>query len=174
MNVVKKYLGEKRRVGNGTIDDLDATYTELPRLLQQSGFSAPKIETITIDKTWTSDSWIGYLYSTAFCRPAYFGDRLAEFEQEMRKTLLSLFPSDKFIEQIPVDVYQIIQNINPQTQQAYQQLLNLGIAKEHAQSSSPENGSDTAQPATTKSQAATPNYHKQNGPPNPTNNTQKH
>lgn len=105
LNVVKKYLGEKRRVGNGTIDDLDATYTELPRLLQQSGFSAPKIETITIDKTWTSDSWIGYLYSTAFCRPAYFGDRLAEFEQEMRKTLLSLFPSDKFIEQIPVDVY---------------------------------------------------------------------
>lgn len=105
LDVVKKYLGEKRRVGNGIIDDLDATYGELPRLLRESGFCTPKMETIIMDKTWTKDSWIGYLYSTAFCRPVYLGDQLGAFEQEMGETLISLFPSDEFIEHIPVDIY---------------------------------------------------------------------
>ncbi|MEI6429179.1 MAG: class I SAM-dependent methyltransferase [Pseudanabaena sp. ELA607] len=105
LEVVKKYLGEKRRVGNGTIENLDATYAELPRLLEQSGFTAPELKTIIIEKVWTIDSWVGYLYSTAFCRPDYFGDRLNEFEQEMRETVANLFPSGEFIEQIPFDVY---------------------------------------------------------------------
>lgn len=105
LEVVKKYLGAKRRVGNGTIENLDATYAELPRLLEQSGFTTPLLKTIIIDKTWTIDSWVGYLYSTAFCRPDYFGDRLNTFEQEMRETLATLFPSGEFTEQIPFDVY---------------------------------------------------------------------
>ncbi|PZO38020.1 MAG: class I SAM-dependent methyltransferase [Pseudanabaena frigida] len=103
--VVKKYLGEKRRTGAGTIENLDATYADLPELLQRSGFTAPVIHKIAIEKTWTIDSWIGYLYSTAFCRPDYFGDRITQFEQEMRDTLLAIAPTGEFIERIPVDVY---------------------------------------------------------------------
>ena len=105
LDVVKKYLGEKRRVGNSTIENLDDTYSALPSLLKQSGFSSPKFQRLTIIKTWTVNSWIGYLYSTAFARPVYFGDRLAEFEKDIEQTLLTLFPSGEFVEQIPIDVY---------------------------------------------------------------------
>jgi ubiquinone/menaquinone biosynthesis C-methylase UbiE len=105
LDVVKKYLGEKRRVGNSTIENLDDTYSALPSLLKQSDFSAPKFQRLIITKTWTVNSWIGYLYSTAFARPAYFGDRLAEFEKDIEQTLLTLFPSGEFVEQIPIDVY---------------------------------------------------------------------
>ena len=105
LDVVKKYLGEKRRVGNSTIENLDDTYSALPSLLKQSGFSSPKFQRLTITKTWTVNSWIGYLYSTAFARPAYFGDHLAEFEKDIEQTLLTLFPSGEFVEQIPIDVY---------------------------------------------------------------------
>lgn len=103
--VVKKWVGEKRRAGSGLIDNLDATYNDLPELLEKTGFTAPVIHKITIEKTWTIDSWIGYLYSTAFCRPAYLGDNIHQFEQDIKETLLNLYPSGEFTEQIPVDVY---------------------------------------------------------------------
>jgi ubiquinone/menaquinone biosynthesis C-methylase UbiE len=103
--VVKKWVGEKRRAGSGLIDNLDETYSDLPELLQKTGFTAPIIHKIIIEKTWTIDSWLGYLYSTAFCRPAYLGNNLSEFEQDIRDTLLTLSSSGEFIEKIPVDVY---------------------------------------------------------------------
>jgi ubiquinone/menaquinone biosynthesis C-methylase UbiE len=103
--VVKKWVGEKRRAGSGLIDNLDETYSDLPELLQKTGFTAPIIHKIIIEKTWTIDSWLGYLYSTAFCRPAYLGNNLSEFEQDIRDTLLTISPSGEFTEQIPVDVY---------------------------------------------------------------------
>lgn len=105
LGVVKKWVGEKRRAGNQFIEDLDATYDDLPKLLKKTGFTTPVIHKIIIQKTWTIESWIGYLYSTAFCRPAYLGENLSQFEQEMRETLLAIAPSGEFIEDIPVDIY---------------------------------------------------------------------
>lgn len=105
LGVVKKWLGEKRRIGVGVVDDLNAAYNDLPELLPKAGFSYPTIQTVEIEKVWTIESWLGYLYSTAFCRPAYLGDRIGEFELEMRSTMLDLSPSGQFIERIPVAVY---------------------------------------------------------------------
>lgn len=103
--VVKKWVGEKRRAGSGLIDNLDRTYDDLPELLEKTGFTAPFIHKIAIEKTWTIDNWLGYLYSTAFCRPAYLGESIKQFETDIRETLLAINSSGEFIEEIPVDVY---------------------------------------------------------------------
>ncbi|MEU5592637.1 hypothetical protein [Streptomyces sp. NPDC020298] len=47
---------------------------------QRSAFSHLEVHTVDVDRPWTPQTVIGYLYSTSFASRPLFGDRLEEFE----------------------------------------------------------------------------------------------
>lgn len=51
---------------------------------------------------WTIDSYIGYIYSTAFGLPSFFGENREKFEADLRASLLEIEPSGEFTEELPV------------------------------------------------------------------------
>lgn len=94
--VIQDFLGEQRRAGSGTFNHHDRPYSEIMR---ESPFSVVEEVTIPIQRTWTTDSILGYLYSTSFASPQLFGDRIDEFDKTARATLANFSDSDRFIEE---------------------------------------------------------------------------
>ena len=94
--VVKKWLGERRRAGQGWWVDPHPTHVEL---LAQSSFPSQVLYETAYEQVWTIDSFIGYLYSTAFCLRSFLPDPQA-FETELRETLLAINSSGEFTETI--------------------------------------------------------------------------
>jgi SAM-dependent methyltransferase len=92
--VVKRWLGERRRAGQGWWVDPDPPHAEL---LAQSPFFLQVLYEASYQQTWTIDSFIGYLYSTAFCLRSFLPDPEA-FEAELRETLLAINPAGQFTE----------------------------------------------------------------------------
>ncbi|HEY9625625.1 MAG TPA: class I SAM-dependent methyltransferase [Crinalium sp.] len=93
LTVIKKWLGDKRRAGQGWWADPQPPHAEL---LSQSLFPSQILYEVTYEKIWTVDSFIGYLYSTAFCLRSFLGDQIEAFEAELRETLLAIDPSGQF------------------------------------------------------------------------------
>jgi SAM-dependent methyltransferase len=96
--VVKKWLGEQRRAGKGGEGlwvEPDPPHSEI---LRQSAFSKQAFYEVPYQQHWTIGSFIGYLYSTAFCLPGFLEDNIEAFEREMKATLLSFSPSGEFSE----------------------------------------------------------------------------
>lgn len=101
IEVVKRWLGEKRRTGqagNGFWQPLEVPHETV---LAQAGFVRQETIGITFEKTWTIDSYLGYLYSTAFALPSFFGDDRPQFEADLKATLLSVEPSGQLVEDLP-------------------------------------------------------------------------
>jgi trans-aconitate methyltransferase len=94
-SVIQDFLGEQRRAGGGTFNHHDRPYSEI---MQESPFHAVEEVTVPVQRTWTADRILGYLYSTSFAAPQLFGDRLAEFEKTARARLAEYSDSDTFIE----------------------------------------------------------------------------
>lgn len=94
--VVKKWLGERRRAGQGWWVDPDPSHAEL---LARSSFPLQTLYEATYEQTWTIDSFIGYLYSTAFCLRSFLPDP-ETFETELRETLLAINSTGQFTETI--------------------------------------------------------------------------
>jgi hypothetical protein len=69
-------------------------------VVSRSPFSKPTRYTFEFDQFWTIDSFLGYLYSTAFCLRELFGDRVEPFEQDLRKELTPFVTSDQLHERI--------------------------------------------------------------------------
>ncbi|MFF0493932.1 class I SAM-dependent methyltransferase [Nocardia sp. NPDC004068] len=93
--IVKDFLGEERRAGSGTFQHHDRPYSEIMR---ESPFSDVEEYTVPVHRTWTTESILGYLYSTSFAAPQLFGDRLHEFEETVRKELAKYSNDDQFPE----------------------------------------------------------------------------
>ncbi|WP_416668798.1 class I SAM-dependent methyltransferase [Egbenema bharatensis] len=93
--VVKQWLGDRRRAGQGWWVDPDPPHEEL---LRRSAFSLQVLYEAEFEQIWTIDSLIGYLYSTAFCLPSFFGDHRQSFEAEIQKVFLSHYPSGNHVE----------------------------------------------------------------------------
>jgi ubiquinone/menaquinone biosynthesis C-methylase UbiE len=93
LTVIKKWLGDRRRAGQGWWLDPDPPHAEL---LAQSLFPSQILYETTFEQVWTIDSFIGYLYSTAFCLRSFLGDQVDAFEAEIRETLLAIEPSGEF------------------------------------------------------------------------------
>lgn len=100
--VVKKWLGEQRRSGQGVRTSLDRNHDEF---LAKSAFARTAEHEFQFEQNWTIDTFIGYLYSTAFCRRAYFGEQAEQFEADLRKALLQVEPSGQFQDRISGTVY---------------------------------------------------------------------
>ncbi len=100
ISVVKRWLGEQRRTGHagqGVWKPLAVPHEEV---IAKSRFARQENFEITFEKSWTIESYLGYLYSTAFALPSFFGDNREQFEVELKRSLLEVEPSGQFTEQL--------------------------------------------------------------------------
>lgn len=95
-SVIKEFLGEERRAGQGTFQHHNRPYSEI---MEESPFNQVEEMRVPVQRTWTTDSILGYLYSTTFAAPHLFGDRLGEFEAKAKATLADFSDDDTFGEE---------------------------------------------------------------------------
>jgi SAM-dependent methyltransferase len=96
LETIRAWVGEDRRAG-------DAIYRPGPlhqECLRQTPFCALTEATITQHHVWSTDSIIGYLFSTSFASRAVLGEKLEKFERDLRERLASLSPSGRFSDEI--------------------------------------------------------------------------
>ncbi|MBO3460128.1 methyltransferase domain-containing protein [Aetokthonos hydrillicola Thurmond2011] len=102
IEVVKRWLGDRRRTGQageGTWKSLEVSHEEI---LLRSPFSRLETYEVKSKQSWTIDSYLGYIYSTAFGLPSFFGENREKFETDLRASLLAVEPSGEFTEELPV------------------------------------------------------------------------
>lgn len=97
---LKKYLGEKRRAGNSFYQAPEKDHDDL---LDESSFSNYEEWSQEYKRIWTTESILGFLYSTSFASRQLFGDKLAEFEAELKSELLKIKPDGVFVEKACFD-----------------------------------------------------------------------
>jgi hypothetical protein len=93
--VVQKYLVEERRAGKGTFKESSEPWENI---ISRSAFSVVESKEIEIVRTWTVESIIGWLFSSSFASPKYFGNRIKTFKKDINETLLSINPGGIFNE----------------------------------------------------------------------------
>lgn len=93
--VIQDFLGEQRRAGAGVFSHHDRPYSEI---MQESAFNRVEELRVPVRRVWSTESILGYLYSTSFAAPHLFGDRLAEFEAAVTRKLSEFSDSDTFDE----------------------------------------------------------------------------
>ncbi|MEV0702673.1 class I SAM-dependent methyltransferase [Saccharopolyspora sp. NPDC050389] len=93
--VIKSFLGEQRRAGAGTFQHHNRPYSEI---MQESPFNEVEEVRVPVHRTWTTESILGYLYSTSFAAPHLFGDQLKEFEAAVKNRLADFSDNDTFPE----------------------------------------------------------------------------
>ena len=94
--VVQKYLGKERRAGDKMFKQSDERWEDI---IARSSFRCVKTRLVPITRNWNVKSITGWLFSSSFAKPDYFGDRLPAFKRDIRDILLSLNPKDVFQEQ---------------------------------------------------------------------------
>jgi len=94
-SVIQDFLGEQRRAGSGTFNHHNRPYSDIMR---ESPFSQVEEITVPVQRRWSADSILGYLYSTSFAAPHLFGDRLDEFDRTVRARLAEFSDTDTFPE----------------------------------------------------------------------------
>ncbi|MGO9605984.1 MAG: class I SAM-dependent methyltransferase [Candidatus Binataceae bacterium] len=88
--VIARYLGPERRAGQGTYSHPKDRHEPAIRRSRFRGFTEYRE---LFDPTWTIDSIIGNLYSMSFCSRRLLGDRVGDFERDLRAALLAAEPS---------------------------------------------------------------------------------
>lgn len=81
---IKQFLGEKRRAGAGTFAHHDRPYDEV---IADSAFSQVDKVVVPVQRSWCTESVLGYLYSTSFSSQELYGERLDEFDELLRRRL---------------------------------------------------------------------------------------
>jgi SAM-dependent methyltransferase len=100
IDTIKHWLGSERRAGPGT-------YLARPlhqECLKQTPFCVLTEGTFVQPHIWTSDSIVGYLFSTSFASRAVLGTNAASFEQDLRERLSRLAPEGRFEDAIECSV----------------------------------------------------------------------
>ncbi|MGA5699037.1 class I SAM-dependent methyltransferase [Peterkaempfera bronchialis] len=93
--VVQSFLGEERRAGDSTFKHHDRPYSEI---MEESPFNRVEEIRVPVNRTWSTDSILGYLYSTSFAAPHLFGGRPGEFEAAVESALAQHSTEDVFPE----------------------------------------------------------------------------
>lgn len=104
ISVVKKWLGEQRRTGKGGQGLWKPLAVSHEEILAKSSLAHKAKYEVKFAQSWTLDSYLGYLYSTAFCLPSFVGDNREKFEADLRASLLAVEPSGQFTEELPITV----------------------------------------------------------------------
>ncbi|WP_171051826.1 class I SAM-dependent methyltransferase [Alteribacter natronophilus] len=99
--VIARWYGPERRAGNTTYSRPETNHEDI---IRQSPF---ELETATLpphEHVWTIDSILGHLYSTSYGARHFLGDRIPDFEDDLRNTLLTTEPSGVFWEKTGTSV----------------------------------------------------------------------
>jgi ubiquinone/menaquinone biosynthesis C-methylase UbiE len=91
--VIRKYLGEKRRAGSGTFNVAPIrheVFIEGSPFVNMEKWIHHWVRSVTLDEL------IGNLYSTSMANPSVLGDKKDAFESELRESLARLNSSDGF------------------------------------------------------------------------------
>lgn len=99
--IVQKYLGEKRRAGDSFYAEPKEKFEDL---LNASPFGGYEEWTHEYTRTWIVGEVINFLYSTSFASRRLFGDKVSEFEEELKRELLKLEPGGTFTESVRLQV----------------------------------------------------------------------
>lgn len=95
VEVIRGWLGEQRRAGEGVFVQPQAAHDEV---LRAAGFVDVIELTFPAHQSWDLDSFIGYLRSSSFASPEVLGDRAEGFERDLRAALLEVDPSGVYTE----------------------------------------------------------------------------
>jgi hypothetical protein len=90
---VKKFLGERRRAGQGHYDHPDERHEVV---LSRSRLKVLEPWTHSYERELTIDSAVGYLYSTSYVSKRQLGSQASEFESELRRRLWLAESTGKF------------------------------------------------------------------------------
>jgi SAM-dependent methyltransferase len=94
-----RYLGRRRRAGKGVLRF--GTPGDEAAVLRQAGFDEPRIVVVSggevIERS--QDDVVAAVFANSARAPHLFGDRLAEFEAELRSLLSAASPTGRFAEQ---------------------------------------------------------------------------
>jgi ubiquinone/menaquinone biosynthesis C-methylase UbiE len=90
--VIKQFLGEKRKAGKGFYAHPSERYEEV---LSRSEFSILNPWSFEYRVDRTIEDLIGFLYSTSYASKRLLGDEVESFEKELRHGLLSVEPTGK-------------------------------------------------------------------------------
>ncbi len=93
--VIQDFLGPKRQTISGIYQESDHPYEED---LAASAFSRIERQETPIERHWTADQIVGYLYSTSYASRTLLGDKVGPFEQAVRNLLQNYSPYDDFTE----------------------------------------------------------------------------
>ncbi|MFJ8980152.1 class I SAM-dependent methyltransferase [Streptomyces sp. NPDC102282] len=83
--LIQEYLGEERRAGMSK--KYAAHRRPYREILAESPFGRVEEHTLAIEREWTTETVIGYLYSTSFAARPLFGERVEDFEPRARALL---------------------------------------------------------------------------------------
>ncbi|MDP9180630.1 MAG: class I SAM-dependent methyltransferase [Chloroflexota bacterium] len=94
--LLKKYLGEERRAGSGHSRWVSGE--RFQETLRRNGWRVEVEQDYDVPIEWTVDTIVGHLWSSSFSARPHFGDRVDEFEREVRAELPLLRPDGVFPE----------------------------------------------------------------------------
>ncbi|MFE9608863.1 class I SAM-dependent methyltransferase [Streptomyces sp. NPDC006012] len=99
--LVRRYLGPVRRAGRGTLPEGTPGREDL--VLARAGFEPATRHVVpggqVVERT--ADSVVAWVFSRSSAAPHLFGDRLAEFERDLRALLRQASPGGRFTECLP-------------------------------------------------------------------------
>ncbi len=93
-DVLRRYLGDRRRVGNFWGEPTE----RFEQALERNGWTVELARDYPRALEWDVESVLGHLWSTSFANRLLFGDKADEFESELRAELLQLNPGGVFKE----------------------------------------------------------------------------
>ena len=111
--LVKRFLGPRRRAGQGTLPDVPVDEADRGRyeaeIYRAAGFSDhTRIEVPGSVVTRSADDVVAGVFSLSSAAPHLFGDRVQNFEAALRELLAEASPDGHFSEQmreIAVDIW---------------------------------------------------------------------
>jgi len=93
--IIQKYLGPKRRAGNTFYSEPKEKFENI---ISRSKFGTFDKWTHPYERKKTIEDIIGLLYTTSFASRSFFGDKIDDFERELKEALLVISPTGEFIE----------------------------------------------------------------------------
>jgi len=104
-DLVKRFLGTRRRAGQGTLPEVSITEADRGRyeaeIYRAAGFNRPtRIEAPGPVVVRSADDIVASVFSLSSAAPHLFGDRSPAFEAELRDLLAEVSPVGRFSEQM--------------------------------------------------------------------------
>lgn len=88
--VIQRYLGEARRVGKSSTWQSSVLQERFQQTLRRNGWLVEIEKPYEMSYEWDIDSVLGHLWSTSFGARYHFGNRIGDFERDLRAELAAL------------------------------------------------------------------------------------